>query len=53
MTEQKYLKSLMLKQVAIKINEATRGMTKRRVLPSNVIDLSLERARRRKQKTSY
>jgi hypothetical protein len=42
------LQKLMLKQVATKINNATRGTTKRRILPPNVIDLALERARRRK-----
>jgi len=34
----------MHKQVATKINNATRGTTKRRILPANVIDLALERA---------
>ena len=41
------LHKLMLKQVATKINNATSGKTKRRILPANVIDLALERARRR------
>ena len=53
MTDQKSLKSLMLKQVATKIIEATRGTTKRRVLPINVIDFSKERARRRKRKNRF
>jgi hypothetical protein len=41
------LQKLMLKQVATKINNATRGTIKRIILPPNVIDLALERAKRR------
>ena len=41
------LKQQMMRQVANKINEVSRGITKRRVLPANVIDLAIERANRR------
>ena len=46
-SETKDFKKMILKQVATKINNATGGKTKRRILPANVIDLALERARRR------
>ena len=46
------LKKLMLKQVAIKINNATSGRTKRTILPANVIDFARERARRRKMSSN-
>jgi hypothetical protein len=46
-SDQNELKKMILKQVATKINNATSGETKRRILPANVIDLARERARRR------
>jgi hypothetical protein len=47
------LQTLMLKQVATKINNVTRGTTKRRILHPNVIYLALERASRRRKFKNY
>ena len=46
-SETKDFKKMILKQVATKINNATTGKIKRKILPANVIDLARERAKRR------
>jgi len=45
--ESNEFQKMILKQVATKKNDTTRGTNKRRKFPANVIDLAQERARRR------